>query len=350
MRLSENDCNILACAYFRGDESISKIAQECDLPQHVVRRSLESLLARGFITRRVYINPFRLGYHEYLLLLATEPDRGRDMGQLLEHFRNAPEVAWMGAIGPNLQYECNVLSRNPAELQKFLERVMGKTPSFRLFKEVLLTQSHTWFVPKFLSQNERTHRTFSCSVFDEPVHTDEIDHKILMQATSSTSASLSQVARDLRLPTSTVAYRFDRLKDLGVVVACGYRISASHLIGMVPVRLRLALTRPLAECRPRVRALCEGSPGVYYASENIGRFDMAIGCRVAHPRDIRPLMESVRQHLGELVGHIESVTDDAVIKQHTHAYSPEHVEKHRVAGGARGQGGKVEPLAASNDG
>lgn len=326
MRLSENDCKALACAYFRGDEPISKIAQECDLPQHVVRRSLEGLIACGFITRRVYLNPFRLGYQDYLLLMSTEPDKVAETKLLLEQFRRAPEVAWMGAVGPNLQYECNVLARSAAVLQRFLARVMSRTGGLRLSKELLLTQSHTWFVPKFLSTDQRTHQVRSCSVFDTPVSTDDLDHQILIALTKANFTSLSQMARDLRVAPSTVAYRFERLKGLGVVVACGFRIAASHLIGAVPARFRLTLTKPLEESRTRIRDLCRVTPGVYYLSEHIGRFDVTIGCRVPHTRDIRTMVDSFRASLGTLVGHIEPITDDAAIKPHTYAYSSEDLE------------------------
>ena len=255
MRLSENDCKVLAYAYFRGDQPMSKIAQGCDLPQHVVRRSLENLIACGFITRRVYLNPFRLGYQDYLLLVSTEPDKTRETKLLLEEFKKAPEVAWMGAVGPNLQYESNVLARSAAALQSFLERVMGATGGLRVSKDILLTQSHTWFVPKFLSSDQSTHQVRSCSVSDAPVPTDDIDHQILIKMTKPSYTSLSQIGRDLRIAPSTVAYRFERLKDLGVIAACGYRIAASHLIGAVPARFRINLTKPLGVSRSQIRKL-----------------------------------------------------------------------------------------------
>lgn len=181
--------------------------------------------------------------------------------------------------------------------------------------------SHTWFVPKFLSPKRRAYRSLSCSACDTPVTIDEVDHRILSHVTRSAWTSLAQVGRDLGLSPSTIAYRFERLKEGGVILADGYRIAASHKVGMVPFRLRITLTRPLVECRSRIQAFCDESSGVYYLSELQGRFDISLGCRVMHPRDIPSIAEALRRYLGDMVGQIESVTEDLNIKHATYAFS-----------------------------
>lgn len=321
MRLSDNDREILACAYFQADAPLSKISEETGIAQHTVRRSLENLLEIGYIGRHAYINPARLGYVQYYLSCRILDQNPRVSEEVLQRLSQYEGVAWLLEIGSPFPFEVSIHARNAHQVVQLFERVTSEVGPLQIDKRISTLLSSTSFVPKFLSRRPYSQRSLSSRTEVPLISIDELDHNILRHLTATTFASYGQVARALGVAQSTLTYRLDRLKREGIVLGEGYLIRRSDLVGMSSFRLLMKLKKHSRETRERLLAICKSHEAVYHLDEVLGEYDVELSVRVNHPRDVPVVVESLRSALPDTLGHAEFYPDIRCLKSLSYPFA-----------------------------
>jgi DNA-binding Lrp family transcriptional regulator len=314
MRLSDNDREILACAYFQAEAPLSKIAEEVGIAHHTVRRTLENLLEAGYIRRYAYINPARLGLAQFYFSWRVAGHEAQLTERVLHHLSESEEVSWVSEIGAPLPFETVIYARNAHDAWNVFGRVTGQVGPLAIDKRVATLLSFTSFVPKFLSNRPYSQRSLSHTTDVGAIPIDELDHNILRSITAPTFTSYGQVARSLGIAQSTLTYRMDRLKREGVILGEGYLIRRSDLVGMSSFRLLTKLKKHSSDTRKRIFEVCNSHPAVYYLEDVLGEYDVELSVRVNHPREIPGVVESLRKALPDTFGHVEFYPDIRTIK------------------------------------
>ena len=314
MRLSDNDREILACAYFQAEAPLSKIADEVGIAHHTVRRTLENLLETGYIRRHAYINPGRIGFAQFYLSWRVAGNDPQVTEKVLQHLSDSEEVSWVSEVGAPYPFETVIYARNAHAASRVFERVTGEVGSLMIDKRVATLLSFTSFVPKFLSNRPYSQRSLSHTTNVEAIPIDDLDHNILRNITARTFTSYGQVARALGIAQSTLTYRIDRLKREGVILGEGYLIRRSDLVGMISFRLLTKLKKHSPDARHRIFEVCNSHPAVYYLEDVLGEYDVELSARVNHPREITGVVESLRKALPDIFGHVDFFPDIRTIK------------------------------------
>jgi DNA-binding Lrp family transcriptional regulator len=320
MRLSDNDREILACAYFQADAPLSKIADETGIAQHTVRRCLENLLESGYIGRHAYINPARLGFRQYYLNLRVSGAEPHMSESVLRRLSECEHVAWLSEIGAPYPYEVVIYARTAHQATQVFERLTSEVGPLLIEKRIGTLLRFTSFLPKFLSTRSYPLRALSYTTDVQPVAIDELDHKILRTIITATFTSYGQVARALGIAQSTLTYRIDKLKREGLILGEGYLIRRSDLVGMSSFRLLTKLKKYSLETRQRLVDVCDSHHAVYYLEEVLGEYDVELSARVHHPREIPAVIESLRAALPDTFGPVEFYPDIRTFKSENYPF------------------------------
>lgn len=309
MRLTVNDREILASAYFQADAPLATIATETGIAQHTVRRSLENLLESGYIRRYAYINPSRLGFTEYYISWRPAARESEFNANILRQLALRDGVSWLAEIGGPFPYETVLFARDARHATELFASLTHELGPIMMDKKVATLLSFTSFVPKFLSTRPYALKSIGYHTDHPPVRIDELDHNILRNLTAATFTSYGQVARALGVGQSTLTYRIDRLKKEGIILGEGYLIKRSDLVGMSSFRVLATLTRHGAEVSNQLLKLCESHDSIYCLAELLGDYDIELSARVHHPREIPAMIESLRSALPDTFGVIEFYPD-----------------------------------------
>jgi DNA-binding Lrp family transcriptional regulator len=320
MRLTDQDREILASAYFQAGAPLSKVAQETGIPQHTVRRSLENLLESGYICRYAYINPSKLGFQEYYLSWRVATQEPQLCANLLQRFSSCEGVSWLAEIGAPFPYETVFFARNAHHVIELLNLVASEVGPLVLEKKISTLISFTSFVPKFLSKRSDLLQSISYRTDTRSLDIDELDHGILQSITSPTFTSYGQVARALGVAQSSLTYRIDRLKKEGVILGEGYLIQRSDLVGMTSFRMLAKLKKYSPETRKQLFDVCASHHAVYCLAELLGEHDLEFSARVHHPREIPAVVESLRKALPDTLGTIEFYPDIQRFKSQSYPF------------------------------
>lgn len=222
MKLLELEADIVAAVSLRADASVPEIARIVGARVHKCRHVLDKLIQHGIISRRVVINPARLGYGCYGLWFSMPANLSPKHDVILNALVASKNISYLGEFSGEFEWRADILARSAKEADETIgvlsekvglmlaSRSLSCSLSIRDFSLNSLT-SHAQKIPPI------------CVEFDaEPLVISEQDRAILAALTNNSAASQSMLARSLRIPLTTLNFRIKKLRESGVIV--GYHM------------------------------------------------------------------------------------------------------------------------------
>jgi DNA-binding Lrp family transcriptional regulator len=274
VELLERDELVLSAVSLRGNGSISEIAAELSLPQHLVRNSIDRLKRRDLISPRLYLDLYRLGLTECGLYLSLSSNTTRRQA-LIKDLISSPHVSWAVEILGDWHLGCSGLFLSIQDFHTFWQSIYDRHPGTIQRATTTVTISVTDY--GFAGGRIKSDRSLRYGFSDgELVVVDELSWGILGELAADPTKSKARIAQSLRVPMSTVHYRIERLRDLGIIkgVHFLFNFSASRFHGY---RLLVSCDGASSTERKTLEGFCRAHPSIYFMVELIGEWQFEIG-------------------------------------------------------------------------
>lgn len=255
------------------DVSVTQLAALLRLKPHVVRYNLEALVEDGKISSTLFLNHRALGYHQYNIFFDLPSSK---VDRVVSFFQGRPEVSWLTSVTGPRRFEVTLVVRSFEAFVKLLqelgqatdthlrEPIFGVEGEFRHWGlRFLSTQRPVPFQPIVHFSGER-----------EPHAIDNLDRQILKLPDSPDCASLRHLAAALRVPQTTLKYRFDRLKAANVISDRLYLVEPNTYF--VHAQIVLNLKSRSVEQVERLVAVCAAESHVEGLITGAGNWDYKI--------------------------------------------------------------------------
>lgn len=313
MKLTQREIEILAALQYKADLPLSDVARMTGHREHTVRYTVESLVERGIISRRTYINIYPLGYFKEAFFFSLTPDSRKFRGPLLDFLIKSPQIGYVAELGGEYQYKVDICGRTLDEISWFLNEL------YEQFGEILQGKSHAILVQladfptKIIRRRRGSGEALTMGVRDHRMEIDEIDHRILCALSTVGNSSHRELARKLGISNSTLEYRIKRMKQNKVVLGARYLIDTSQLnmqsfFHLVYVK---GFSRSL---RDKLYEYCKRHPHVDYFVQCMANWDFEIGTTVERAQDVVVFTQGLYESFGESILNVFSLPLFSVMK------------------------------------
>jgi len=323
VRLTGVQERILNAVLLRANQTEGNIAQALGVREGTVRRAIAAFHDAKILHRRsIYINPHALGLLHYLVSFSVPVAAHRGREKFLELLCAAEEVMAVVELSGEAQFEVRMYVRSSHHLMKFFDDLAARSPcAFRVESSLLVTEQEYSGVidPEIAPEEVRTlhYRPLSPN---EPVYAlDSKDHAILFALSNAPYLRISQVARHLSLPVTTVGYRIQALENAGVIKGHFYIINP-HTFHEIPVCLVVKSRGLTAKERETLRAFCRRHPKIAWITFFIGHQSAEIYLRVKNYAEASRVVSDLSHTFDGVLGSIHMTTQLQFFKYSTYPF------------------------------
>ena len=147
----------------------------------------------------------------------------------------------------------------------------------------------------------------------EQILLSEDERALLRSLVKPQTESIRQVARDLRLPFSTVDYRYQQLVKKQVIRGWFYDI-AEGFTGTQRFKALITCRSLSADFERRFEQFSRYHPHVTYLLQTIGEWDFELGIECYRPEDLMNFITLTHETFPTEVSHIASLTELRTLK------------------------------------
>ncbi len=303
-KMSEKERCILSCAELLADASASMISNISGYRTHTVRYCLEKARESGLLSRRCFVNLFRLGKSQYELFFSLNQEDAITRERFVNYLLSSDKISWVGELGGDFQYAINFCAQNMLELSAFLDRIPPECGQLIDRKQLLARQGLWYFGNKYLSTKKRPVEALRYTFSDSTAAIDELDHKILLGLIEPNPTSRRQLAHQLGIPLSTMELRIDRLQRNGVIVGYYNHIQPADVARQG--HLLLISTHGFSEeLTKSFLRFCAEHPTVVVLVRTLGAWDYEIAAEVNSQMELNLLIQGLQQQFGENISDLQ---------------------------------------------
>jgi DNA-binding Lrp family transcriptional regulator len=294
MQLSEKQRQILRLIQLRADLPIDRIAARVRLHRHSVARFIQRLVNAGVLRKSVAINLAPIGLTRYNLLFARSPRCPTNREQLVRDLSADPNIIYVGEIAGDFEYEVTFASRSAAELPLLMDRVSAKFKNGFFEKSLVTVLEKHLFGTKALVTDIPV-PPLSLRTLCNHCEIDKTDHRLLHILANHNGPSQREIARLLGLPSSTVAYRINNLKERGIILGHYYILNG--------IPLKLLRFKILVYCRgahsasqAKLYEFAKKHKNIDTLMVCVGAYDYELTVQVTDYLEVVTLGEQLRSH------------------------------------------------------
>jgi len=303
-RLNEIERRLIVSWNLCADISVREIAQRADIREHKIRHALESLVRNGILVPSFLIDNYRLGYSDYGIFFSpsaeTSVSRQAFENQMLADSR----IAWLARMSGTFQYGATFMAKQPHDVVDFFETMQPATQGSYAKKTLRIGVDCTWFSPNYLAPDVSSRDSVSVTSREGTPPLDSVDHAILVAMARYPASSTAHLARSTGMNASSLAYRLQKLRELGVVRGRMYSINTARL-GVLMYRVMILNCGLTEQDRKKLQSLCARNPNVVAFVVCTGSWDYELRFETEHPQ----LLDEFCQHLidtfGQSIGSVK---------------------------------------------
>jgi DNA-binding Lrp family transcriptional regulator len=290
--------------YFRADVPVRQVAEETGLREGVIRGCIARLLERKAIELRPFINPFAVGLCEFQALISTHGMEPQIRQKLLQALVESQYSTYVGAIGGDFHLAVMLVARDVAELNSIFDAMNGHVGNTPYEREVSSCSSISFYAPKYLQGNTYGPPSLTYGPVEQRWTIDDLDQRLLFALGELKSISISELARAVGAPATTINYRLSGLKEKGILLGVGYALPPLN-DGLLPFALQVRAASISPSIRAQMRQYCATHPAISYMIEGAGSWEFQIGIRLTDMRQSTAVAEDIRRTFAP---HVTKVT------------------------------------------
>lgn len=332
MRLREVESQVLAQLGVRGDISLADLARLVGVRPHVCRRAVDALFERGLLSRRVVVNPARVGCQIFGLWFSLKPGAVRLRREIVAAIVESPVVSYLGEFEGEFSFKADLYVREFEGVDRFLGELSGRYGDVFSRRSLCCTMSVWDFAMKFLAPGGAASEPLKIGGRPEAAILREGDHDILRLLSSIRNESHTSLARRLGMSAATFDYRVKKLREQGVIVGCHALPEVERMrdFGLLMHVHRIKLTSLGAAARAGMARFASGDEAVYSFTQSIGEWDVEMctaGRSISAEREFcsrleRACGEALREHTSVSILKHHKVNNYPFGKEERHPEGP----------------------------
>ena len=294
--LSEKESRILVAFQLKANASIAELQSELGLPDHIIRRTLKRLIEQGVIAPRTLVNVHPLGFDKVgvFFSLGTGDTAQREAG--LDFIGSLEAVVSLYELSGEYEYFAVLATRGAMALADTLSEIAENVESFE--QSAISTRiSLSLYQRTYLSDPAQDRSFVRYHMTGDGVKLLPDDIAIIEALDEHGVLSPAGVARLVRQPVSSVAYRIARLERHKVI--CGY------LYHIRPMALGLSSHHILIACRnygrqmqERLHDFCLREPNVAVLARCLGSWQFEMRVETADATELTALCSRIKREIG----------------------------------------------------
>jgi DNA-binding Lrp family transcriptional regulator len=306
-RLTENEAKILGAAHLQADAPLRVVARETGFRENTIRRCLDSLRERKIIAPYAVINIVPLGLTDFGIYFSLAQRKGASREQLLEWIVRHPQVAWVAELSGIYQYVMTFVATHPDEVRRFLEEMTASNGVRIVDKAVATRLEYRAFRARYLSAHKSTIEEIVTFGREGMVRIDELDHAVLVALSDMRYRSDSELARSLKVPASTVQYRIERLRRLGIIKGFMYRLNLER-IGFGFFRLLVFERGANPNLHEALVKFCMQHRNITGLVRCLGTWDYELRVELPEVRQLASIVEELTSEFEGAIDKIQAIT------------------------------------------
>jgi DNA-binding Lrp family transcriptional regulator len=313
-KLSEKERVFLVHSGASADLSMKDLAARTGMREHSVRRIQDLLLSRGLIVPVYFVDMYRLGYTDLGIFFSRGSETSTARKRLEEALIRYPAVTWLAKMGGAYQYALGINVHAIHEVQSLFELLRPTEEGAYFTKTVRIGIEWLSFSPNFLLRDIRIRHTVELTTKLPIVAVDEVDLKVLQTIADNTGVSIAQMARIVKIPVNTFAYRFERLKERGIIKGMGY-VLATEKLGILNYRV-LIVDRGLGSSqRDSFLGFLKRYPNVGALKQCTGSWDFELRFESEDSSEIDRFSQEIYDNFGSGIDSVTAVQQFRVLKR-----------------------------------
>ena len=312
MKLSDRDRAILSTIQYHGDEAIAGPAAALGFTESAVRRVVTRALDTGVLRRRVYVNSFALGFHQYSIFFSANARTATQRARLRDLLVQSPATELVLEVGGQFNYGIVVTARSVFEAEAFLENLTRDDAISLSGVRIHARTGWHYFGVKYLGSSPSA-RTTAIVPGTAIVTLAPGDAEVLHAFGESPDGNRQRIARSLGMPLSTLSYRIDRLRTSGVIAGVLYQIVADT-IGYEAFRVLVETSSPSRAYRTALLKWAQAHPAVLTFMHGFGNWNYELRIETRDTRAARAAVDELQDRFPEFIGTTELVPVSRVLK------------------------------------
>jgi DNA-binding Lrp family transcriptional regulator len=297
IRLSQEDRDLLYVTQLSALDSAPGYAEKLGVSEHSVRRRISKLANAELIYPMPVLNLSRIGYSRYELLFKSVKTSKQNQPELYETLIKHPQTQFLAEVGGEYQAMICVMARSFKELNAYLRFFSEQYEGTFEIQEIMPVYAQTYLGTRSLAPSLERQEPICWTDEDVVVEIDDASRNILHSFCNNRIRSISELARLVKMPPSTVKLRLTKMEEQGLIA--GYFNAFDPVdIGMFPFNLMLSFRGVTENVENKLFEICSRRPEVDMIVTYLGAWDFALLCFVESARDLAPLLADIKKEFG----------------------------------------------------
>jgi DNA-binding Lrp family transcriptional regulator len=317
-RITDKDRQIILGSQFAADFPVTKLARLMSESEHTIRYTLQKVTENRKVFFTPLVNVHQLGMLDVAVYFSCSALTAKNRERLLSALCRDERVLWVAEVGGEFQYGVAYVAHHISELEEHLKRLDSLTNGSIVSKEVAVRTNVVVFRSKYLNPRLRPRPAAIPIGFQSFQTIDDVDRKILSGLCRLQFYSVSELARTIDVPESTVDVRIMKLRERGIFLGCMYRLD-DEAFGVQSFRCLVYEKGASPKFRGSLEKFCESHPNITVLVRSVGHWDYELGVQVESPRR----MVALTQELYEAFeGSVRTIRTVPVFETHRRTYFP----------------------------
>lgn len=313
---SPKDLRILSTYHLHGERSISEVAERAGEKVHTVRRVLTKATEAKLVQRRVFVNFFALGLNQFGVYLNTKVTSKAARVKIKNILQQIPFIELVIEVVGEFDFGLVVTVRSVFNIQELLDRISSEA-------SVSLSRIHIqprtgwyYFGPKYFDRKIKN-PPIQVVPSGKRIPFSHEEALLLDAYCSGSTENLAVVSRKLGLPSNTVQYRVNKMKESGLILGVRYQLSPS-LLGYSTYRALVALGESSREIREMIIRWAELQPYVVSLMFGVGNWQCELRIEAPDVDAATEVLDELSSLLPNLIEQYSFMTVSKVLKMKLH--------------------------------
>lgn len=305
-KLSDEDKRLLYALQMRPRDAVPELAKIVGETEHTTRRRLGRLNEFGILRITPIVNLSVIGYSRYKIVFSYEKRLMGTKPALFEAIRRHPQTIFLADVGGDSDGALIAIAKNLDHLNSYIRFFSNQFEGAFSIQNVYPIIGHCFIGTRELAPGMKRLAPIEWRERPRSMELDPENTAILHHYCNSNVRSLSELARLVKIPQSTVAYRLTSMEEHGLIA--GYFNAFDPVdLGMFPFHIYLSFRGLTDKLEAQLFSIALESTEVDLITRHIGSWEFALLCFVQSARSLTPLTDRLQAHFKDTLADISIV-------------------------------------------
>lgn len=304
MKLSNKEAKVLSVVELHAELTVREIQDRTGYRAHTIRHALGHLREYEIIKRQALINLCPLGYCMHNLYLSLENDTNQSRGNLIITLLKEPQILSIVEVGTDFQYCLGICAQSISEVCNIVKRIVEKSKVL-IAKKSISTKFSTSLLPRrYLNSAVKSSNGICLNAEGSRCCIDDFDRSILGAVTRYGEATHPALARELKVPLTTLDARIKKLEEKKIIAGYLYKVIPSKF-DMYSYTLLVHAKDFNQQIMKKLNHFSNLNTSIVRVDECFGSWDFELGIEVRMPNHVSEVVHQLYELLGEAISAVK---------------------------------------------